>query len=147
MAERVADAGWVLPQIVEHVMRAEDFHFDSTSQICMDSWSSGRIVLVGDAGYSVALVSGQGTTVAMVGAYARAGEFAMHTHALIAGLAAYEQQLRDYVLRNQEVARNSNIEMDFISDEPVELDETGTSSVPPDFGQLVQPSISMTMPG
>ncbi|MFZ6680183.1 FAD-dependent monooxygenase [Undibacterium sp. Tian12W] len=142
VAERVAGAGWVLPQIVDHMMRAEDFHFDSTSQICMDSWSNGRVVLVGDAAYSIALASGQGTTVAMVGAYVLAGELAVHKDALIAGLAAYEQQLRDYVLRNQEVARETNIEMDTISGEsvePGETDEAGISSAPPDFGQLVQP--------
>ncbi|ELX09504.1 monooxygenase FAD-binding [Janthinobacterium sp. HH01] len=66
VAERMADGGWVLPQIAEHMMRASDFHFDSMSQVRMDSWSRGRAVLVGDAGYSVSLATGQGTTVAMV---------------------------------------------------------------------------------
>ena len=33
---------------------ADDFYFDSISQIVMDRWSSGRLALVGDAGYSPA---------------------------------------------------------------------------------------------
>ena len=31
-----------------------DFYFDSISQIVMDSWTKGRVILVGDAGYSPA---------------------------------------------------------------------------------------------
>jgi 2-polyprenyl-6-methoxyphenol hydroxylase-like FAD-dependent oxidoreductase len=76
VADRVADGGWVHPQIVEHMLRATDFHFDSICQIRMDRWSRERIVLVGDGGYSVALATGQGTTVAMVGAYFLAGDYA-----------------------------------------------------------------------
>ena len=94
----------MLPQIVEHMMTAPDFHFDSISQIRMDSWSRGRIVLVGDAGYSVALASGQGSSVAMVGAYVLAGELAAHEDDMARGIASYENDLREYVLRNQETA-------------------------------------------
>jgi 2-polyprenyl-6-methoxyphenol hydroxylase-like FAD-dependent oxidoreductase len=139
VADRIAGGGWVLPQIVEHMMRATDFHFDSTSQIRMDSWSRGRIVLVGDAGYSVALASGQGTTVAIVGAYVLAGELATHRDDLVAGAAAYEDELRDYVIRNQDVALETNIDMKTISGKPKGAEETTPSDGLPDFGQLVLP--------
>ncbi len=139
VADRVAGAGWVLPQLVEHMMRAADFHFDSISQIRMDSWSRGRIVLVGDAGYSVALATGQGTTVAMVGAYALAGNLATHKHDLVRGTAAYENELRDYVLRNQDAALEQNADQETIaSDEPSDAEEGTSSAGLPDFGRMVQ---------
>lgn len=138
VADRVASGGWVLPQIVEHMMRAPDFHFDSISQIRMDRWSQGQIVLVGDAGYSVALATGQGTTVAMVGAYVLAGELAAHKDDLVAGTASYEDALRNYVLRNQDAAREQNADQERLrAGEPMDAEDPSDDL--PDFGQMVQP--------
>ncbi|MFY0533485.1 hypothetical protein [Nannocystis pusilla] len=70
----------------------------------MSRWSRGRIVLVGDAGYAVSLGTGQATSVAMVGACVLAGELATHKDDLVGGIAAYEEGLRAYVTRNQDIA-------------------------------------------
>ncbi|MEO7049471.1 MAG: ADP-ribosylation factor-like protein, partial [Ferruginibacter sp.] len=51
-----------------------DFYFDPISQIKIDQWSKGRVSLVGDACYCPSLLSGKGSTLAMVGAYIFAGE-------------------------------------------------------------------------
>lgn len=40
----------------------------------MAAWSSGRVALVGDAGYCASPLSGMGTSLALVGAYVLAGE-------------------------------------------------------------------------
>jgi len=139
VADRVIGGGWILPQIVEHMLSATDFHFDSTSQIRMDSWSRGRVVLVGDAGYSVALATGQGTTVAMVGAYVLAGELADRKNDLVAGIAAYEGELREYVLRNQDDALRVSSEPQTMPGDGGDA-ETGSSSDGfPDLGRMVQP--------
>lgn len=127
LADRAAGAGWVIPQIVEHMMGARDFHFYSLSQVRMSGWARGRIVLTGDAGYAVSLGTGQATSVAMVGAYVLAGELAAHRADLVAGLAAYEDGLRAYVLRNQDVALEQNTK----PDEP--------AGGIPDFGALTLP--------
>ena len=42
----------------------------------MDAWSTGRIVLLGDAGYCAAPASGRGTSQALVGAYVLAEQLA-----------------------------------------------------------------------
>ncbi|MDC0679487.1 FAD-dependent monooxygenase [Sorangium atrum] len=55
---------------------APDFYFDRMIQIDMDRWSAGRVVLLGDAGYCPSPASGQGTSLALVGAYVLAGELA-----------------------------------------------------------------------
>ncbi|KFE69645.1 monooxygenase, FAD-binding protein [Hyalangium minutum] len=135
LAHRVAGAGWVIPQIVEHMLRATDFHFYSLSQVRMSSWSRGRIVLVGDAGYAVSLGTGQATTVAMVGAYVLAGELATHKDDLVAGAAAYEGELRAYVIRNQDIALEQNAKPEELTDEG----ETATPGGLPDFGALTLP--------
>lgn len=104
IADHYASARWEFPQILAHMRDASDFYFYSASQVRMNRWSHGRVVLVGDAGYSVTPATGQGTTVAMVGAYVLAGELAAHKSALINGIASYEEEIRDYVVRNLDIA-------------------------------------------
>lgn len=133
LAERVAGAGWVIPQIVEHMMRATDFHFYSLSQVRTSTWSRGRIVLVGDAGYAVSLGTGQATSVAMVGSYVLAGELAAHRDDLVSGIASYEDDLRAYVTRNQDIA----LEQDARQDGPPT--EDAITGGLPDFGALTLP--------
>jgi 2-polyprenyl-6-methoxyphenol hydroxylase-like FAD-dependent oxidoreductase len=50
MAEYFSGAGWETERIVDGMMVAEDFYYDMVGQVKMDSWSKGRVVLVGDAG-------------------------------------------------------------------------------------------------
>lgn len=133
LAERVAGAGWVIPQIVEHMMHATDFHFYSLSQVRTSTWSRGRIVLVGDAGYAVSLGTGQATSVAMVGSYVLAGELAAHRDDLVSGIASYEDDLRAYVTRNQDIA----LEQDARQDGPPT--EDAVTGGLPDFGALTLP--------
>ena len=39
---RMADDGWVRPQLLEYMRSAPDFYFDEMSQIVMDHWSIGQ---------------------------------------------------------------------------------------------------------
>lgn len=59
LERRMAGEGWVRPQLLEYMRTAPDFYFDEMSQIKMDRWSHGRVVLVGDAGYCCSPLSGQ----------------------------------------------------------------------------------------
>lgn len=104
VADRTAPIGKDIPKIIEYMQHSPNFYFDSVNQIIMDKWSKGLVSLVGDAGYSVSISLGQGTTVAMVGAYVLAGELAAHQHDLKAGLLSYEKELRAYVEINQQQA-------------------------------------------
>lgn len=100
---RAAFAGesWELPRLLADLDRADDFYFDSISQIVMPTWSTGRVTLVGDAGYSPGPAVGGGTSVAMVGAYVLGEEVARH------GLADAEPVLRSYEDRMAEFVRRS----------------------------------------
>jgi len=48
-----------------------DFFFDRACQVHMDGWSRGRVVLIGDAAYCGSPLGGNGSSMAMVGAYVR----------------------------------------------------------------------------
>lgn len=105
LERRMAGEGWVRPQLLEYMRTAPDFYFDEMSQIKMDRWSHGRVVLVGDAGYCCSPLSGQGTSVALLGAYILAGELKSATSDGTAdherGFANYYREFANYVQRNQ----------------------------------------------
>lgn len=105
LERRMAGDGWVRPQLLEYMRTAPDFYFDEMSQIKMDSWARGRVALVGDAAYCCSPLSGQGTSVALLGAYVLAGELKAAsqdgTVDYEAGFANYHREFSDYVKRNQ----------------------------------------------
>ncbi|MGO9251745.1 MAG: FAD-binding protein [Mycobacterium sp.] len=105
LEKRMADDGWVRPQLLEYMRTAPDFYLDEMSQIKMDRWSKGRVALVGDAAYCCSPLSGQGTSVALLGAYILAGELAAASQDGAVdyelGFANYHKEFNDYVKRNQ----------------------------------------------
>ncbi|MFW5416277.1 FAD-dependent monooxygenase [Nocardiopsis sp. CNT-189] len=109
--ERFAGAGWEVPAILAGLDRAGDLYFDSATQIRMDRWSRGRVVLLGDSGYCPSPLSGQGSSLALVGAYVLAGELAEAGGDHRRAFAAYEAEMRGFVQRNQKIAQAG---MDFM---------------------------------
>ncbi|MFC9061429.1 FAD-dependent monooxygenase [Streptomyces sp. NPDC057074] len=99
LAEVFADAGWEVPGILTALRDADDVFFDAVGQIRMPRWSSGRVALLGDAAHAPSFLTGQGTSLALVGAYMLAGSLADRDHT--AGFAAYEHGTRDFVTLNQ----------------------------------------------
>jgi 2-polyprenyl-6-methoxyphenol hydroxylase-like FAD-dependent oxidoreductase len=98
------DTGWQFPRLLEEMREASDFYFDDISQIRMDRWSNGRVALVGDAAFAPTLITGQGTSMAVVGAYVLAGELAAASGDYRTAFARYEQECRSYMKQNQEIA-------------------------------------------
>ena len=105
LREQMAGVGWLTPRILEHADEAPDFYLDQVAQVVMDSWSSGRVGLLGDAAFCASPMSGAGTGLALVGAYLLAGELAAAGWQPAAGFAGYERRMRDYVEANQEIGR------------------------------------------
>jgi 2-polyprenyl-6-methoxyphenol hydroxylase-like FAD-dependent oxidoreductase len=102
--DHLAGVGWEFPRALEYMWDAADFHFDSMSQIHLDQWWRGRVVLLGDAGYCGSPMSGQGTSMAMVGAYVLAGELKAAHGDHRTAFPAYQDALRGYVADNQRLA-------------------------------------------
>jgi 2-polyprenyl-6-methoxyphenol hydroxylase-like FAD-dependent oxidoreductase len=73
----------------------------------MPCWSGGRVSLIGGAAFAPSFRSGQGTSLALVGAYVLAGELAAHDEPADA-FAAYERIVRPFVEANQALATKEN---------------------------------------
>ncbi|NUH35881.1 FAD-dependent monooxygenase [Streptomyces samsunensis] len=100
-----ADAGWEVPGMVNAMRDADDLFFDTAGQIRMAHWSSGRVALVGDAAYAPSFLTGQGSSLALVGAYMLANALATHRDHTTA-FAAYERDTREFVAMNQALVDN-----------------------------------------
>jgi len=107
LAEVFASEDWEVPRLLEKMQTAPDLYFDAVSQIRMERWSHGRAVLLGDAGYCPALLSGQGSTLAMMGAYTLAGELKVALGDHQRAFPQYEQAFRPVVRQEQKQAGSS----------------------------------------
>ena len=103
-AETFRHGGPIFRRSVEAMLRADDLFFDTVSQIHMPRWSSGRVALVGDAAHAPSFLSGQGSSLALVGAYVLAGELAVHSDPADA-FASYERITRPFMEANQALAK------------------------------------------
>ncbi|POR37598.1 2-polyprenyl-6-methoxyphenol hydroxylase and related FAD-dependent oxidoreductase [Tolypocladium paradoxum] len=98
------DAGWKVPRLLREMDVADDFYAHEIVQVTAKHWSRGRVVLLGDAGYTPSLFTGMGTSLALVGACVLAGEMARHPGDLPGALAAYDAVLRPLVDEVQHLA-------------------------------------------
>lgn len=103
VATHFAGLGWQVPRLLAEMETASDFYFDTTSQIHMDSWSNGRVALIGDAGYAAG-PGGNGTGNAVVAACILAGELAAAHGDHRAAFGSYERRLRGYIAGGQKQA-------------------------------------------
>ncbi|MCI2423260.1 FAD-dependent monooxygenase [Saccharopolyspora sp. K220] len=95
---------WIVPRLLEAARQAPDFYFDSITQIHLDDWARGRVVLLGDAGYCPSPLSGQGSSLAMVGAYVLAGELLAAGGDHRTAFRRYAAKMWNYVALNQKMA-------------------------------------------
>jgi 2-polyprenyl-6-methoxyphenol hydroxylase-like FAD-dependent oxidoreductase len=99
--------GWEVPRLLDMMPGATDWYFDTAAQINMPRWSDGRVVLVGDAAYCASPMSGQGTSLALIGAYVLAGELAAASGNHACAFAEYENATRPFVETNQALGLKS----------------------------------------
>jgi 2-polyprenyl-6-methoxyphenol hydroxylase-like FAD-dependent oxidoreductase len=102
--EKFKSAGWECPQILTALERSAELYFDPVSQIRMQSWSRGRVALVGDAAFCPSLLAGQGSALAMMAAFVLAGELAKTRDRPEEAFARYEAVLQDFMRGKQRSA-------------------------------------------
>ncbi|MCA9711393.1 MAG: FAD-dependent monooxygenase [Myxococcales bacterium] len=107
LRERFADLSPELPRMLAELDRTPAFYFDSITQLRMDTWSRGRVSLVGDAGYCPGPAVGGSTSLAIVGAYVLAGELAAARGDHVRGFGAYERALQPYVQYSRRFAQGA----------------------------------------
>lgn len=96
--------GWECPKILEALDSCNEVYFDGVSQIRMDTWSKGRVGLVGDAAFCPSLLAGQGSALAMIAAYVLAGELGKAKHVPEVAFRRYESLLHTFILDKQKAA-------------------------------------------
>ncbi len=99
------NAGWECPEILRELDGVPEVYFDRVSQIVMDRWAKGRVVLIGDAAAAVSLLAGEGAGLAMVEAYILAGELDRAGADYPEAFRRYERRLRPIVEARQGSAR------------------------------------------
>src|SRR3546814_14429780 len=82
-----------------------DFFFDVVSQIQINRWSQSRVSLVGDACDCPSFLAGQGSTLAMVGAYILAGELKEANGNYTTAFEAYENIFKPFMESKQQSAQ------------------------------------------
>jgi 2-polyprenyl-6-methoxyphenol hydroxylase-like FAD-dependent oxidoreductase len=98
------------PQVdrwLAEIDQTPSFYFDSISQLQLDTWSRGRVTLVGDAGYCPGPAVGGSTSLAVLGAYTLAGELAQARGDHVRAFATYEQAMSEPVRLSRAFARGA----------------------------------------
>jgi 2-polyprenyl-6-methoxyphenol hydroxylase-like FAD-dependent oxidoreductase len=109
LAAAFADASWQVPELLERVHAADDLYFDSVSQVRVSPWWRGRVALVGDAASCVSLF-GDGTSLAMAGAFTVAEELAANPGDYRLAFRRYEARHRTLVdPRQRNIAREASL--------------------------------------
>ena len=92
--------GWITGDVLRDYSSDEPIYFDPAMMVVMPRWHRGRIALIGDACGALTLLSGQGSHMAMAGAYVLAEQLARadnHREAF----AAYQAAIKPHVDRKQ----------------------------------------------
>lgn len=111
-AERAARLRAALPgdsRIINALLEPLDddayIFMDSVKQVNMPAWSNNRVGLIGDAAYCPTLISGQGASMAMAGAYLLAEELD-RAESPQQAMRNYEQRLRPHIEKIHQSARD-----------------------------------------
>lgn len=107
LQEVFGELGWEVPRLLAAMEESPDFYFDSAAQIHLSDWSKGRVALVGDACYAPSPLSGQGTSIAIVGSYVLAGELALAEGDYQEAFSEYRAVLDKFIKKNQDLVETS----------------------------------------
>jgi 2-polyprenyl-6-methoxyphenol hydroxylase-like FAD-dependent oxidoreductase len=95
--------GWITEDVLNEYRASAPIYFDPATMVIMPRWYRGRVALIGDACGCLTLLAGQGSHMAMAGAYVLAEELARHNDHRDA-FAAYQAAIKPHVRRKQREA-------------------------------------------
>lgn len=100
-AEKCRNAGWQNDRFIKGLMVTDSFYSQEVVQVRTDTWSQGRVVLVGDAAYCPSPFSSMGVSSSLVVAYVLAREINRNSDHLPFASARYDSSLRPFVAEMQ----------------------------------------------
>jgi 2-polyprenyl-6-methoxyphenol hydroxylase-like FAD-dependent oxidoreductase len=104
LREHLLQAGAPFSDHIDEAVNVDTFYFDKLSQIKMPAWTSGRIALVGDAGYCASPAAGMGGSLAIIGATALYDAFRAAYGDVKQAFVEYERALQPIV---EEIQHNA----------------------------------------
>jgi 2-polyprenyl-6-methoxyphenol hydroxylase-like FAD-dependent oxidoreductase len=105
LRQAFAGIGWITSQLLDDAPDPDAIFLDTVTQIQMPTWHLGRIALVGDACGCPTLISGQGASIAMGGAYVLAKAL-READDYQEAFRTYERLVQPYVEERQKNARD-----------------------------------------
>ncbi|WP_276592102.1 FAD-dependent monooxygenase [Komagataeibacter melomenusus] len=102
LRDALQGAGGPADRILANLDYDPDFYLGPMSQVIGSTWSKGRFVLTGDAAYCPSAYTGQGTPLALIGAYILAGELNKQPAHTVA-FESYERLMRPFVASGRTV--------------------------------------------
>lgn len=82
-----------------------DYLFDAVHNVEMPSWSTGRVMLLGDSAWCLTLYSGMGASSAMIGGAELGKALREYPYDIDAALAAWEGRMRQFIDKERVPAR------------------------------------------
>ncbi|KAJ5664343.1 FAD/NAD(P)-binding domain-containing protein [Penicillium longicatenatum] len=102
--QRFHGAGWQTDRFLEGMKTAQNWYCQEVVQVRTNTWSKGRVVLLGDAAHCPSPFSGMGTSASLVGAYVLAGEICRSPSNLSQAFFEYDKTLRPFVDEIQKIS-------------------------------------------
>lgn len=94
-------SGWICEPVIGNLLEARSVYADIVCQVRMPEWSRGHVALVGDACGAVSPITGQGSHLAMAGAWLLAAALCQAPGHPVLAFRNYEGALRPHVARVQ----------------------------------------------
>jgi 2-polyprenyl-6-methoxyphenol hydroxylase-like FAD-dependent oxidoreductase len=101
------DIDWQTDRLISGLKKSDDFYANELGQIKMNHLFTGRVVLLGDAGYCPSPFTGLGTNLCLVGAYLLAGELARQGNDINGALKGYEEKMRSFIDECQQISQST----------------------------------------
>ncbi|KAL8834627.1 MAG: hypothetical protein Q9176_007376 [Flavoplaca citrina] len=95
--------GWETDRLIKGMMETKNFYFEEISQVKLNKWSHGPCVLLGDTAYCPSPLTGQGTNLAILGAYLLANKLVKNIENPVNAFEEYETEFRPYVNKVQPI--------------------------------------------
>ncbi|WP_166996888.1 FAD-dependent monooxygenase [Paramicrobacterium fandaimingii] len=109
LLSQLSGMGELVERALAKAPPSQEMYDDQVAQIELPRWTSGRVVLVGDAAYAVSLVAGQGASLGVAGAYLL-GELLPSARDVPNALLEYERRWRPETTKVQAAARDRVVE-------------------------------------
>ena len=107
LARHFEGLGWETERVLEGMRGTQNFYFEEITQVKLGRWFEGRCVLLGDTAYCPSPLTGQGTNLAILGAYVLAAKLVKAAKGgekdPRGAFEAYERDLRPYVDKVQPI--------------------------------------------